>query len=361
MTTRRSSGYFQAVLAGVLLYAATSLLSVSHAQVTSSGLNTSVAPSGGNFDITGGMRPGGGTNLFHSFGNFSLNAGESANFLNTPARPATTNILSRVTGGNPSNIFGTINTLDFPGANLFLMNPAGILFGPTAQLNVDGSFHATTADYIKLGTDGIFYADPTKQTVLSVAPPSAFGFLAANPAPIDVQTGAFNPDTGEIKTLSVPEGKTLSLVGGTVNLGAPDGSAPGYLVAPGGRINLVGMGPGEATLDDANGFNLHALGELGTVNIRGASIVDAKDVFIRGGRLVRPWASYGRRTGQREGHERCDHHRDSARASHFLPARYSYGGRLGRLPRAISGRQSSRHYHRCPVGVAIRLHSLAEQ
>src|SRR5262245_40471923 len=185
--------------------------SVGYADVTASGLNTTVNNVGSNFNITGGTRPNNGANLFHSFGNFSLNAPESANFLNDSGL-ATNNIISRVTGGNPSNIFGTINTAAFGSANLFLMNPAGIIFGPTARLNVGGSFHATTADYIKLGTDGIVYADPAKGSVLTAAAPTAFGFLNPAPAPINVVT----PAPGLLR-VPVP-GQTLSLVGGTVNI-----------------------------------------------------------------------------------------------------------------------------------------------
>ena len=112
----------------------------SHAQVTppitSSGLNTHISKPSGNslqYDITAGTRAG--TNLFHSFGDFSVPTNNIANFLNDSGL-ATSNILGRVTGGNPSHIFGTLQTTGFGGANLFLMNPAGIVFGPNAALNV---------------------------------------------------------------------------------------------------------------------------------------------------------------------------------------------------------------------------------
>ena len=166
------------------------------------------------------------------------------------------------------------------------MNPAGILFGPTAQLNVDGSFHATTADYIKLGTDGIFRADPAQASVLTVSPPSAFGFLNANPAPIDVQTGAVDFDTFEIlNLLQVPEGETLSLVGGNLNIGAADFSSSGFLFAPGGTVNLVSVAsPGEATINSA--INTDGFTELGDINISGGSLIDGRDVYIRSGQLA---------------------------------------------------------------------------
>ena len=121
-------------------------LSLLYAQVppiTSSGMTTQVSspailPTGQTqYNITGGTRPGGGTNLFHSFGNFNVPTNNIANFLNDSGL-STSNILGRVTSGNPSTIFGMIQTTGFGNANLFLMNPAGFLFGPNATLNVGG-------------------------------------------------------------------------------------------------------------------------------------------------------------------------------------------------------------------------------
>src|SRR5262249_24413153 len=127
--------------------------------ITPSGLNTQVTLSGTppagktQYDITGATRQGGGVNLFHSFGQFNVPTNNIANFLNAgsidPANPnvilpsglATSNILGRINGGNPSSIFGMIQTNGpggFPNANLFLMNPNGFLFGPTATINVGG-------------------------------------------------------------------------------------------------------------------------------------------------------------------------------------------------------------------------------
>jgi len=280
MSRRRSRSAFEILLVGGLLYSAGMAISISHADVTPSGLGTAVNQSSpGVFDITGGTRPSGGTNLFHSFGDFSLDAGQSGNFINDSGL-ATANILGRVTGG-PSNIFGTIDTSAFPGANLFLMNPAGILFGPTALLNVDGSFHATTADYIGLADGTRFNAVPSgADALLTAAAPSAFGFLTSNPAPIDVDTSA---PTGVL--FQVPTGQTISFVGGTINVGAADGSAPGYVMAPAGTLNLVSVAsPGEATFNSP--INVDGFAQLGEINIRGNSMIDGKDVFVRAGRLT---------------------------------------------------------------------------
>ena len=90
-----------------------------HAQtgppITSSGFNTNVTSNGGTYNITGGTRPGGGESLFHSFGEFSVPTNHIANFLNDSGL-STSNILGRVTGNNPSSIFGTIQTTGFGNA-----------------------------------------------------------------------------------------------------------------------------------------------------------------------------------------------------------------------------------------------------
>src|SRR2546422_8181678 len=130
----------------------------------------------------------------------------------------TTNIIGRVTGGERSNIYGTIETLSYPGANLFLINPAGVVFGPSAKLDVAGSFHVTTAGCVRAGGEtcsdpkpgpGLkFFADPSRTSVLTADPPAAFGFLGPTPAKISVQ-GSF---------LAVPPGQSLSFVGGDVEI-----------------------------------------------------------------------------------------------------------------------------------------------
>jgi filamentous hemagglutinin family protein len=250
--------------------------------ITSSGLNTQVSHGAGqpNYDITGGTRPGNGTNLFHSFGDFSIGANHVAQFLNDSGL-ATTNILSRVTGGNPSNIFGTIQTTGFGNANLFLMNPAGIVFGPTASLNVGGSVTFTTADYLKLA-DGVRFralANASADALLSAAPVAAFGFLGSNPGAITVQDSH----------LTVADGKGISLVGGDIQM------TRGALTAPGGQINLMSLaGRGEARVT-ADGIAITPRTPRGNILVNGgdpgdltqfdASGEEGGAVVIRGGRV----------------------------------------------------------------------------
>jgi len=274
------------LLFGVLVLAGAGS-SLSHAVVTTAitpttgagNLGTIVTQNGTVQDITGGTRPGGGPNLFHSFGLFSVGAGDTANFLNDSGL-FTTNILSRVTGGLVSNIFGTIQTTGFGNASLFLINPAGVVFGPTASLNVGGSFHVSTADYLRLADGARFNAMPgPEDATLTSAPVAAFGFLNPNPAAIAVEGSA----------LLVPAGQAISFVGGDVTM------AGGSVSAPNGQINLASVAsPGEIlhmSLQPAPNVNGDSFTAFGTVNLSQAASLDVSGapggtVLIRGGQFV---------------------------------------------------------------------------
>jgi filamentous hemagglutinin family protein len=113
-------------------------LAVSHAQIT---LDGSLGPrgprTGPHYLIGANLGQIRGSNLFHSFEHFNVPTGGSATFTG----PATiANILSRVTGGQPSSIDGLLRS-EIAGANLYLLNPSGVLFGPNVSLDVSGSFH----------------------------------------------------------------------------------------------------------------------------------------------------------------------------------------------------------------------------
>ncbi|MDX2232673.1 MAG: filamentous hemagglutinin N-terminal domain-containing protein [Leptolyngbyaceae cyanobacterium bins.349] len=111
-----------------------------------------------------------GINLFHSFQDFNVEAGRGVYFAN----PATiANIFTRVTGGNPSNILGRLGVLGT--ANLFLLNPSGIVFGPGATLDVQGSFYASTASAIQFGNGEVFSAiAPFNVPLITVQPNATF-------------------------------------------------------------------------------------------------------------------------------------------------------------------------------------------
>ncbi|MDB5850320.1 MAG: exported protein of unknown function, partial [Rhodoferax sp.] len=129
-----------------------------------------------------------GGNLFHSFSTFNIGSGESATF--TTSTAGINHVISRVTGGSPSVIAGTLRLTAFDGApDFYFINPAGVTFGKGAAIDVPGAFRVGTADYVKLG-DGRFYADAAKASSFSSAPPEAFGFLGGSRAAVTLQDGA---------------------------------------------------------------------------------------------------------------------------------------------------------------------------
>ena len=196
-----------------------------------------------------------GNNLFHSFGRFNIAKGESATFSNSGA--PLNNVIARVTGG-PSAIDGLVrSTID--GANMFFLNPAGIMFGPNANIDVSGSFHVSTADYLKFNDGSVFYGNISATSVLSVADPAAFGFLGSNPAAI----------SGDNAYLRAPVGKTISIVGGDIIYkGTPADTddlpyVSAVLTAAGGTINLVSVAsPGEVDLVDMSIDTFKTLGDI---------------------------------------------------------------------------------------------------
>jgi filamentous hemagglutinin family protein len=174
----------------------------------------------GRYDITGGSRSKDGANLFHSFTRFGLNSGETANFL---SNPVIKNILGRVVGGDASLINGLIQ-VSGGNSNLFLMNPAGVIFGTNARLDLSGSFFATTASGI--GFDNRWFNGTGANDYASlIGTPNAFAFPAESGSIVNAGK------------LAVGNGQNLTLLGGTA-------ISTGELSAPGGQITVAAV-PGE--------------------------------------------------------------------------------------------------------------------
>ena len=217
-------------------------------------VNSIVTPQGNTSNITGGTQAG--NNLFHSFEQFSLSTGSTAYFNNASN---VQNIISRVTGLSISKIDGLLKANS--SANLFLINPNGILLGPNAALNIGGSFLASTANRINFADGSQFSAKaPQNQPLLTVSVPIGLGF-DGNPGVIKAQGTGHNltlnsPFSPFFRTISsnglrVKPEKTLALVGGDVTLEG------GKLEASEGRIELGSVDKGIVHINPAsNGWNL---------------------------------------------------------------------------------------------------------
>jgi filamentous hemagglutinin family protein len=188
--------------------------------------DTVVKNEGDKIQIEGGTTRGG--NLFHSFQEFSVPNGKEATFNNADTIE---NILTRVTGSNESIINGGIGANG--SANVFLINPAGIIFGENAFLNVGGSFIGSTADSLLFPDDSQYSAtDANSAPVLSINAPIGLGFRD-EPQPI-TNTSQFDIDN--LTGLNVPKNSTLALIGGDIL------SKGGFFTTEGGRIELGSVG-----------------------------------------------------------------------------------------------------------------------
>ncbi len=261
------------------------------AQISTDGtLGPTINLDGPNFQIGAELGQQHGPNLFHSFRDFNLSSHESATF---SGPNNVQNILSRVTGGNPSNIDGLFRST-ISGANVYFLNPYGIMFGPNARLDVQGSFHASTADYLRLGEDGRFDVRNPSDSILTVAPIESFGFLDDSIASISLEgKGEINKTDwdGQPTGLSVSDGQILSLIGGNIeitngNYYQMGGTKHlGSLTAPSGRINLIGVASsGEIVLENPD---LTSFDELGEIIISNQSLIavnggDTGRIFILG-------------------------------------------------------------------------------
>jgi filamentous hemagglutinin family protein len=219
----------------------------------------------GSCSITGGTTRG--SNLFHSFDQFSIPSGVTANFVNN--NPTVQNIISRVTGNLPSDINGTIAASGtYRNFNLFLINPNGIYFGQNANLLLHGSFTASTAK-------SVIFANGT-QFIAEAAAPAP---LLAISAPIGLQ---FGNSTASIQvqssSLSVPKGNTLALVGGGINI---TGSK---LAANNGEIVLASMGANSQVSFIPTPTGL-ILGYKGEPNFQDINLSQSAKVIAAGGNI----------------------------------------------------------------------------
>jgi filamentous hemagglutinin family protein len=293
---------------------------------------------GPNYEIKAEYGQQAGANLFHSFQQFNIHSGESARFTGPDS---VQNIISRVTGGSASWVDGALRS-EIPGADFYLLNTAGIMFGPNAALDLGGSFHAGTADYLRFGENERFYTMAQENEVLSVAAPTAFGFLDNDVAAITFEgRGEITEEEWEENPtgFNVAEGETISFIGGDIEItngihyetqevdedgnplfekakdenGYPFRDAEGNYVlardeegnlipimvtafqedieAPGGQINMVSVAsPGEAVLT-SSAPDTFAFEKMGNIKISEAAIADVSgsgsgNIFIRGEQIV---------------------------------------------------------------------------
>jgi filamentous hemagglutinin family protein len=276
---------------------------------------TAGALSGPNFTV--GVQNAGqqiqGNNLFHSFSDFNVQTGQTATFTG-PSSIA--NIINRVTGQNLSTIDGLISSRTaMPNANFFLINPNGMVLGPHASFNVGGSVNLSTADYLRMTDGAKFFASLAKQSTLSSAPVTAFGFIGeTTPKPITVQSDpgqaqkvAFFVESQDAAAPASTQPQPFSLIGGDITISGRT------IATNGGAITLVSVASSGEVLSQASGGGspvLSQIGNMGNVAVsNGATLrtdvpprpndpFDADpggNIFIRAGQFVMDGASMSTR------------------------------------------------------------------
>jgi filamentous hemagglutinin family protein len=253
---------------------------VSNAQINpdaSLGSNNSIVSNGVNNGVNVKILSGGktvGANLFHSFKDFNVNYGESSYF---QSPTGIQNIITRITGTDISNIDGNLGILG--NANLFLINPNGIIFGSNAKLDLNGSFLATTADYFIFNEGNRYSAkNPEEPSLLQMNVPQGLVFIESK-GTIQVQGSGHNiispgstilpfTSNGAIPTgLSVKQGKTFALIGGnSVDF------LGGIVTVPSGQIDIAAIHSGEVGIQ-SNPHNALTL-SYNNVSSRGDILLD---------------------------------------------------------------------------------------
>lgn len=204
------------------------------------------------YEISSDLGQTSGNNLFHSFEQFNIETNYIADF-SGPANIQ--NIINRVTGPDASNIDGTLRS-SIQGANLYLLNPKGVIFGANASLDITGSFYVSTADYLKFGDNEFFYADAAEQYTFVSAEPSAFGFTSETPAAITVD--------GSV--LSVDDSQTIAMIGGDIAL---DNGA--YLEASDGSIHIASVASSGIVTTTSDSIEVSGFANLGDVSLTNSS------------------------------------------------------------------------------------------
>jgi filamentous hemagglutinin family protein len=175
-------------------------------------------------------------NLFHSFSEFNVGESQSVYFANPENIDQ---IFTRVTGGDPSDILGTLGVDG--AADLLLLNPNGIIFGENSSLDVEGSFFGTTAD-------SVVFKDNTEFSTVNPQSP-----LLTVGVPLGLQVGT-NPGSILVRSplIVVPNGQNFSLLGGDLDLKSsnPEGAE---ILAPGGKVELGGLSTSGTVRLEKNG------------------------------------------------------------------------------------------------------------
>ncbi len=241
-----------------------------------------------------------GSNLFHSFEKFNIKTEESATFTGSDSIK---NVISRVTGGEKSEIDGTLRS-NVGKADFYFINPNGVVFGQNAKVDVPAAFHASTANELKFADGASFKASKAEQSTLTQASPESFGFLGTQSASVEINgsTLQFKPESKvsltsskdisikgteqETKTGTKAQQASLTNAGGEIELTAKDD-----LLMENATVATTGNGGGKITVK-ADNVKLKNNATIAVNNIgdkdsdEGIEVVADKKIEMLNGSLI---------------------------------------------------------------------------
>jgi filamentous hemagglutinin family protein len=228
-----------------------------------------------------------GGNLFHSFASFGVASSESATF--TTSSASIRNVIARVTGGQPSAIYGPLSLQAAAGSrpDFFFINPAGVLFGAGAQIDVPGGFHVSTAQQLKFADGFVWDTGSPTTSGLTVAAPEAFGFLRrSSPAAVRFTNLDADGVAGNSPSINLPAGSSLTIAAGTVELEET------WLSLPSSIVQLAATGT--SAVDVPLALSANELGKSlgGVIRLSNSGvIVDAPGIVVLRGDSIDLWQS----------------------------------------------------------------------
>ena len=209
-------------------------------------LGTAATQAGTFVTIDGGTRAG--NNLFHSFSQFSLGAGDTARWVRGAGDGGSvSNVISRVTGGQVSQISGTLDSTALPNASFYFINPAGIVFGAGARVNVPAAAYFSTASELRFANGERFAVSAPNGSTLSMAAPQSFGFVGGDIALTGVRE-SFSPTTASLSFVA----GNIDVTGASFVLKSLDLSATGDLNLDGSKL-VINQSAGSS-----GGFRINA-------------------------------------------------------------------------------------------------------
>src|SRR5262249_1983298 len=133
-----------------------------------------------------------------------------------------------------SQINGTLDSTALPNAAFFFINPAGVVFGQGAQVNVPAAAYFSTASELRFADGKTFAVAAPGGSTLSLGAPESYGFVGGE--------GAISA-TG-VGSNFLPPAATLSLAASNITLDHVQ------IAVGGADLVAVGAQPGIVTLAD---------------------------------------------------------------------------------------------------------------